>query len=578
MFDIRAPVEADVLVVGGGAAGCRAALEAAGRGSRVHLVCKGLLGKCGTTNQAAVCVTAVTGDGDPHDSPDAYFKDIVHGGKFLSDQHLARILAEESFEEILYLESLGMKWYKTRNGRFLLRPMPGQGHDRGVHFDARTGQLLQRTLVKRIRECSSVTVLDDFYVLDLCAHQGSTCGAVGIDLRSGDLLPILASAIILATGGLGAMFPFNAMESTSTGDGHALALRAGAQLQDMEMHQFFPTSFAWPPSLRGTGVATSVLWKHGLRLFNALDERFMETRDPLQKEAVTRDELSRAIAREIMEGRGTEHAGVWLDTTATDSNWASVEREFARVYKRPRQFGVDTRRFEVCPTYHFTMGGVRIDEFGQSSINGLYAAGEVSGGVHGANRVGGNALSECLVFGRRAGQAVTRASGDHKRTDMVAADACRLQKTMADLLGKKENAVRPHVIHAALQEIMAKGAGVIRSRPATEAALFELGQLRERAQAEMTAIQGAERGGYNLDLLEALQVRNMLDLATVILRSVLMREETRGAHYRTDFPDTDDAEWLINILAVRDKRELLLKRNPVKLSKLHPSGKETALD
>jgi succinate dehydrogenase/fumarate reductase flavoprotein subunit len=346
----------------------------------------------------------------------------------------------------------------------------------------------------------------------------------------------------------------------------------------MEMHQFFPTSFAWPPSLKGTGVATSVLWKYGLRLFNALDERFMETLDPLQKEAVTRDELSRAIAREVMEGRGTEHGGVWLDTSATDSNWESIEKEFARVYIRPRQFGVDTRRFEVCPTYHFTMGGARIDESGRTSIKGLLAAGEVAGGVHGANRVGGNALSECFVFGRRAGEAAAEAANDQESTDEIAANACRLKEDMRDLLSRKKGSLRPHIVHAALQEIMAKGAGVMRSRPAAEAALVELESLRERAQAKMIVIHEAEQGSYNLDLLGALQARNMLDLGEVILRSALMREETRGAHCRTDFPDIDNSTSLVNILATQDNGRLRLTRDPVSLLELSPRAKEMSLD
>jgi fumarate reductase (CoM/CoB) subunit A len=555
----------DVLVLGSGAAGCLAALEAAEHTARVVLVNKGALGRTGNTNLATVTLAAAVGHGDPEDSPEVHWADTIVGGHYLGNQELARIMCEEAPKEVYHLNRLGMPWDALPDGRFDLRPMPGFTYPRGVYYDGKTGKTLQVVLARAVLKQPKIRVINDFHAFWIVrTAQGETAGVLGYDASHGCLVLIKAKAVVIATGGAGRIYHTSTMETGSTGDGIAMAYRAGAELVDMEFHQIFPTGFVWPECLRGILVASSVLWSRGLRLYNAAGERFMERYDPIKLENCPRDMLSRAVYREIAEGRGTSRGGVWLDTYHVD-DWDAVRTEFAKVYIRPQALGIDTRRIEVAPTYHYTMGGVRFDVHGETTVPRLFVAGEAGGGVHGANRLGGNALAECAVFGVRAGrqaakyrsQAVPEAS-----PESIERGISFFRSSLGDGSGRK-----PHQLRADLNRAATSFAWVSRTADGLIRGLDAVEELREESR-HLSVSPGMV---YNPELIEALQLSHMLLLSDLIFRSALLREETRGAHHREDHPETDNGKWLVNII-VREGgdggSETLLE--PVDLARFSP--------
>ncbi len=555
-------VSCDVLVAGAGAAGCRAALEAASLGAQVILTAKGALGRCGNTNLAS-SVYAASGFGDPHDGPDCHLHDVIVEGRYLSRQDVARVFCDLAPETARELEQWGVEWYRHSDGRYVLIAVEGHSVPRALHYDEVTGQVIQRTLVRRLSSFDRVQVIDDLFLTALLVDDGRILGAAGLDMKTGRLIAFECPAVILATGGAGALYDMNDTETTSTGDGYGLAYRAGAELVDMEMHQFFPLAFVHPPSIRGTSIGYGGLWEMGLKLTNAPGERFMVRRNPAGHEVMTRDLFSRFIFEEVAEGRGTEHGGVWLDTTDI-VDFERVMRRHPRTYKWKRRFGVNTRRFEVAPCYHFTMGGVRIDDRARASIEGLFAAGEVAGGLHGANRLGGNALSECLVFGTIAGR---EAAGVRRRVGLSEPLVRQHEVHMTRLVsrGSSDGAVRPEEIHAALQRFMYRYAGIVRTGHEMARALDEILALRARL-AQAAILPGMI---YNQSLARLLEVDNMLTVAELTVRSALERAESRGAHFRADCPSAD-RHWIINLVAAKGPDGPRLRHAPVAFPYVQP--------
>ncbi|MDR7520614.1 MAG: FAD-binding protein [Armatimonadota bacterium] len=552
----------DVLVIGSGAAGCRAAIEAAEYGARVILTSKGVFGKSGTTNLACVVYDAAVGHADPRDSPRVQFEDTVIYGRFLNNQDLAKRFADEAIKSVYDLERYGMEWWKTEDGRFLQLTSPGLRYPRGLHNNEETGKKMQQALVREIRRSTrrTIEVSEDLFITDLVRADGRVIGAIGIDYKSGALVAIEARNVILATGGLGMMYSVTDMEAGATGEGIAMAYRAGAELIDMEMHQFFPTAFVHPESLRGIIVTSSALWVLGLKLYNAAGERFMEKYYPEEQENVPRDILSRHIFLEIAEGRGTEHGGVWIDTRDIP-NFDAIRKERPRTYLWKDRFGVKTDRFEVAPTYHYTLGGIRIDVDGRTTVAGLYAAGECTGGVHGANRLAGNALPDCMAFGRVAGRHAALHPGPQVPIDDQ--ELARARQRILALVGDAVPVVR---VNRRLRELMYRHVGIIRSGEGLAAAREAIRALRHQA-AEMRTPPAASP---TFGLLRALETEAMVELAEVIVESALLRTESRGAHYRTDYPAADNANWLRNIVARRTPEGPSLTTVPVDLKYLRP--------
>jgi fumarate reductase (CoM/CoB) subunit A len=518
------------------------------------------------TNLAEVVYAAAIAHTDTLDKTWYHFEDTVIEGHWLGDQRLVKLLADNAPKTVYDLERYGLPWYRMEDGKHYYQlPTPGHRFDRGVHFDESTGSKMQTALVEEIDRHKEVHPFNDTLVTNVFVDDGQVVGASAIDLHTGKLVIFKTGAIIIATGGAGMMYAVNDMERGSTGDGITLAYRAGAELIAPEMHQFFPTAFAWPETLRGTIVTSSNLWGFGLRLYNAKNERFMEKYFPDKKENVPRDVLSRGIFVEILEGRGTEHGGVWLDASNIDG-WDYLRRERARSYIWPAKLGVNTERFEIAPTYHFTMGGIRINPNAQTNVAGLYAAGEVVGGIHGANRIGGNALVECMVFGEIAGRhaALTAERNVRIRDSMIQDELKRLQSS---LKAPQQLDLRPVDALRSLKQTMYLHVGIVRSASGLKEGLEKLECLEKE---DLPRVGVGPGNVFNWEWIWKVELENMIEQAKIYTRAALMRTETRGAHYRSDYPETDNENWLKNIVVRKENGEATFETTPIGFPYIHP--------
>lgn len=557
----------EVMVIGGGAAGCRAAIAAADAGARVILVCKGSFGRCGTTNLAGSLYAAAIGHSDPADSIEVHYQDTIVGGGYIGDQDLVSVLVHEAPGSVYELEQYGVAWDKSGD-RFYQGPAPGHRFPRCLRYRDRNGWAIQRVLAREVERRGQISILDDFLVTRLLHANAAIAGAMGIDQRHGRFVIVEAPAVVLATGGAGQLYLVTSTETGATGDGLVLGYLAGAEIVNPEMHQFYPTGFVYPESLRGQLVATSSLWTKGARLYNARGERFMEKSFPLEKENVTRDKIAQAIYSEIAEGRGTPHGGVWLETSWIDG-WDEQRYLLSRSFVLPEKlFGIRTDRLEVAPTYHFTLGGLKIDAQCRTAVRGLYAAGEVAGGLHGANRLGGNALAECVVFGKIAGRQAAEYARTSSLPPMPAEQVEEEQARLLKLLKDRPNGTRPCHLMGELKRIMWERAGIVRDERGLREALNAIGSLREGLRRLRVAQEGLV---HNLDLAEAVELTNMLVLAKLVVGAGLLRDESRGAHFRRDHPGRDDRRWLANIVAVRKGDEDDFRIEPVRGARL-PRG------
>lgn len=558
---------ADFLIIGGGGAGLFATIHAlkASPELDVLIAVKGLLGKTGCTRMVQGGYNAVL---DPADSLAVHFDDTLRAGGWINDQELAWTLVCDAPERIRELvNEIGCRFDTRPDGTIHQKPFAGQTFDRTIH----RGDLTGIEIVSRLQEqvqARGARVLEDHRLLDLVLHgNGSVAGAVLLDMRSGEFVGVRAKVVLLATGGCAPMYRIFAASLEKSGDGIAAAWRAGAELVDMEQMQFHPTGLMVP----GSGISGSVL-EEGLRgaggrLFNARGERFMSRYDPDMLERSTRDLVSRAIFIEVAEGRGTPNGAVYLDVSHLGAE--IVERDFPGMVERCRSLGMDLARepVEVMATAHFQMGGVRIDRDCRTDIDGLLVAGEDAGGVHGGNRLGGNGVAESTVFGARAGDMAALLCQERDLPPWPAAAAEALARNALVPLGRPtgEDA---YVLRDELRDVMWQDAGLIR----TAAGLRRAGTAIERLRERYARVRVSGGRAFNLEWQVALDVGNMLTVAGLLVQAALLRDESRGSHFRADYPAPDDARWLRNIRMQRTGDTARVWTTPVAFARRHPAG------
>jgi succinate dehydrogenase flavoprotein subunit len=570
----------DVVVVGAGGAGLRAAIEAAAQGARTALVCKSLLGKAHTV-MAEGGIAAALANVYPEDSWQVHFRDTLRGGKMLCNWRMAQIHAQEAPDRVLELEEWGALFDRTADGRILQRDFGGHRYARLAHVGDRTGLEMIRTLQHRAVQ-AGIEVFMECTVTRLLQDGNRIAGALGYWRESGRFVVFQAPAVVLATGGVGKAYKVTSNSWEYTGDGHALALWAGADLIDMEFVQFHPTGMVWPPSVRGILVTEGVRGDGGV-LRNALGERFMfryipemfraetaETEEEADRwytdrsarrtpDLLPRDEVARAINTEIKEGRGSPHGGVYLDiATRRDSEY--ITRRLPGMYHQFLELAdvdITKERMEVGPTCHYMMGGVRVDpETQASTVPGLFAAGEVAGGMHGANRLGGNSLSDLLVFGQRAGRGAAEYAAGPKARPQV--NTSEVEALVQGALRPFEatGTENPYAIQQDLQQCMQTMVGIIRTADELTKAFGELAVLRERAGR--VRVEGHRQ--YNPGWHLALDLDPLLAVSECIAKAALERTESRGAQTRDDYPDTDPDLAKVNVVVRQRNGELVLSR------------------
>ncbi|HEY7736154.1 MAG TPA: fumarate reductase/succinate dehydrogenase flavoprotein subunit [Candidatus Limnocylindrales bacterium] len=592
----------DVLVVGAGGAGLRAAIEAADQGADVGLVCKSLLGKAHTV-MAEGGVAAALAHVDDRDSWQTHFRDTMIGGKLLNNPRMAELHAQEAPDRVRELEAWGAVFDRTRDGRILQRPFGGHSHPRLAHVGDRTGLEMIRTLQDRA-VAAGIRVYMECTITHLTTREagGAITGAVGYWRVDGRPVVFPARAVLLATGGIGKAYPVTSNSWEYSGDGHALAYRAGAELIDMEFVQFHPTGMVWPPGVRGLLVTEAVRGEGGI-LRNNDGERFMWRYLPEERrheyaatdeearswvealgagrrtdarrppELSTRDNVSRAIYTEVREGRGSPHGGVFLDISYLPAE--HVRRKLPSMYDQFKELAdvdITAQPMEVGPTTHYMMGGVRVDaETASSTVPGLFAAGEVAGGMHGANRLGGNSLSDLLVFGQRAGAGAAAFAAKHPQPLHV--DPVQVRAAVRDLEGPLEVAggENPYRLRDELQQLMQMRVGIFRTAEDLAVAIEEIGAIRARLTGLGVPGGRAYNPGWNL----VFEVRNLVDVAEAIARSAMQRAESRGAHSRLDFPDTDPAWAGLNSVVTR--RGDTMRVTTAAIPPMEPELRELAL-
>jgi succinate dehydrogenase flavoprotein subunit len=549
--------EHDVLIIGAGGAGLRAAIEALGQGASVGVVCKSLLGKAHTV-MAEGGIAAAMANVDAADDWRTHFRDTMRGGKMLNNWCMAQIHAQESPDRVRELEQWGALFDRTENGQILQRAFGGHTYKRLCHVGDRTGLEMIRTLQDRgvqmgfdvYMECTITRLLQD---------GDRVAGAFGYWREQGRFVVFKAKSVVIATGGIGKAWPITSNSWEYTGDGMALAYEAGAELMDMEFVQFHPTGMVWPPGVQGILVTEAVRGEGGI-LRNKAGERFMERYDRQRMELSTRDVVARAIYTEVREGRGTEHGGAYLDISHKPAEY--VKRKLPSMYHQFLELAdvdITKRPMEVGPTCHYMMGGIRVDaETAQSSLPGLFAAGEAAAGLHGANRLGGNSLSDLLVFGRRAGLAAAKhASG----SPAPSIDSAQIDQAEHDALApfQQKDGESPYAIHRDLQDGMQKLVGIFRNKEDLESSLGEIDKVKHRL--ERVSVEGSRL--YNPGWHLALDLRSMITVSEAVALSALAREESRGAHSRIDFPNLDPAWGAKNNIIQREGEAMRLRQEKV---------------
>ena len=571
--------EHDVLVIGAGGAGLRAAIAAAAEGARVGLVSKSLLGKAHTV-MAEGGIAAALANVDDRDNWRVHFADTMRGGQYINNWRMAELHAREAPDRVRELEAWGALFDRTDDGRILQRNFGGHKYPRLAHVGDRTGLEMIRTLQDHAIH-QGIDIHQEVTVVTLLLHDGRVAGAVAYDRERGRFRLFACGAVVLATGGIGRSYDITSNSWEYTGDGHALAWRAGAALKDMECVQFHPTGMVWPPSVRGILVTEGVRGEGGV-LRNSEGRRFMfddipenyrsQTADNEEEgwrytqgdksarrppELLTRDHVARCIMREVRAGRGSPHGGVFLDIAWIKERLPKaaehIKRKLPSMYHQFKQLAdidITTTPMEVGPTTHYIMGGVHVDGDTQmSTVPGLFAAGECAAGLHGANRLGGNSLSDLVVFGKRAGEHAAHFARSHGQApiDQAAVDGCTRQALGPfDRFGP--GAESPYQIQHDLQQMMQALVGIVRREDEMQRALDGLKALR--ARAARAGIPGNRE--YNPGWHTALDLENLLDVSEAITRSALERKESRGGHFRDDYPDKDPACAKFNILVRRN--------------------------
>ena len=564
--------EHDVLIIGAGGAGLRAAVEALAHGANVAIVCKSLLGKAHTV-MAEGGIAAAMANVDVADDWRTHFGDTMRGGKFLNNWRMAQLHAQEAPERVRELEKWGALFDRTDDGRILQRAFGGHTFKRLCHVGDRTGLEMIRTLQDRGVQMG-IDVYMECTVTRLLTDNGRVSGAFGYWRENGRFVVFKAKSIVLATGGIGKAWPITSNSWEYTGDGMALAYEVGAELMDMEFVQFHPTGMVWPPGVQGLLVTEAVRGEGGI-LRNKNGDRFMERYDSKRMELSTRDVVARAIYTEVKEGRGTEHGGAFLDISHQPAEY--VKRKLPSMYHQFLELAdVDITKgpMEVGPTCHYMMGGVRVEaETAATTVPGLYAAGEVAAGLHGANRLGGNSLSDLLVFGRRAGLAAAEYSKNQAAASVNAAQIAEAEREALAPFERTTNE-NPYMLHGDLQQTMQSLVGIFRTEADLQSALGKLAQLSERAKT--LSIPGSRmfNPGWHL----CADLKSMLTISGAVTRCAVARKESRGAHSRIDFPNYDPTWGKQNNIVSRRGNEMVLQQRPTaqppeELQKLIEDGK-----
>ena len=549
--------EHDVLIIGAGGAGLRAAIEALAQGARVGLVCKSLLGKAHTV-MAEGGIAAAMGNVDKKDDWRTHFCDTMRGGKFLNNWRMAQLHAQEAPERVRELEQWGALFDRTDDGQILQRAFGGHTFKRLCHVGDRTGLELIRTLQDRGVQ-QGIDVFMECTITRLIKDGERIAGAFGYWREQGRFVTFKAKSIVIATGGIGKAWKITSNSWEYTADGMALAYEAGAELLDMEFVQFHPTGMVWPPGVQGILVTEAVRGEGGT-LKNNRGERFMEKYDPKRMELSTRDVVARAIYTEVKEGRGSLHGGAYLDISHQPAEY--VKKKLPSMYHQFKELAdvdITTGPMEVGPTCHYMMGGIRVEaETGQSTVPGLFAAGEAAAGLHGSNRLGGNSLSDLLVFGKRAGNA---AADYAKSVPSGALDNAQLLDAEGEMLApfERTDGEFPYEIHRDLQDFMHSLVGIFRTEEDLQKAVGELEKLKPRLERMRADGSRMFNPGWHLTR----DLRSMVLISEAVTRSALARRESRGAHSRIDYPNYDDTWAKQNNIVSKRNGQMTLEQRPV---------------
>ncbi|MGA1592441.1 MAG: fumarate reductase/succinate dehydrogenase flavoprotein subunit [Candidatus Nanopelagicales bacterium] len=585
----------DVLIIGAGGAGLRAAVESRAKGLKTAIICKSLFGKAHTV-MAEGGIAASMGNVNDNDNWQVHFRDTMRGGKFLNHWRMAELHAKESPERVWELETWGALFDRTKDGKISQRNFGGHEYPRLAHVGDRTGLELIRTLQQRIvglqQEDYEATgdyearlrVFAELTITEIITENNQVTGALGYYRESGRFVLFEAPSVVLATGGIGKSFKVTSNSWEGTGDGHALALKAGSKLMHMEFVQFHPTGMVWPPSVRGILVTESVRGDGGV-LRNSDDKRFMfdyipevfkdkyaQTEEEADRwyedpdnnrrppELLPRDEVARAINAEVKAGRGSPHGGVFLDVSTRLKPEVIKKRlpSMWHQFKELADVDITEQPMEVGPTCHYVMGGIQVDPDTQAAVGvkGLFAAGEVAGGMHGSNRLGGNSLSDLLVFGRRAGVGAAEYVLGLSQKPVVTEESINNAISHATAAFNIEGGENPYSVHQELQQVMNDLVGIIRDGSEMQDALSKLDSLKERAKKVTVEGNRQFNPGWHL----ALDLENMLLVSESIARSALEREESRGGHTRNDFPKMDPNWRQIHIVCSWDGQNINTER------------------
>ncbi|MGH2448779.1 MAG: FAD-dependent oxidoreductase [Chloroflexota bacterium] len=548
----------DVLIIGAGGAGLRAAIAAAEEGASVGVVCKSLLGKAHTV-MAEGGIAASLANVDELDSWQTHFADTVRSGKLINNWHMVQIFAHEVVDRVYELENWGAVFDRSPEGKIMQRAFGAHTYRRLAHVGDRTGLELLRTVQDKAVH-SGVEVYMECTLTRLLKDGDRIAGAFGYWREDGRLVLFRAKSIVLASGGWGRLYKVTSNSWESTGDGIAMAYEAGAELRDTEMVQFHPTGMVWPPGVRGLLVTEGVRGEGGL-LFNNKGERFMEHYDPKKMELSSRDIVARSIYKEVQAGRGSEHGGAYLNISHKPAEF--VKRKLPSMYEQFLKLAdVDITKgpMEVAPTVHYAMGGVRVEaETGATTIPGLYAAGEVAAGLHGANRLGGNSLGDLLVFGRRAGsaaaQSAARKQGQPKIDDhQIEEERCQLLRPL-----QHDGRENPYLLHMELQDVMSQYAGIAREGEGLRTGLEKVLDLQQRAKN--LSAPGSRL--FNPAWHTARDDLFMLTIAEAVFRTAIERKESRGAHWRLDYPELEKELENVNFIVCKTDHGMEVDQSPI---------------
>jgi fumarate reductase (CoM/CoB) subunit A len=567
-------IKSEILIIGSEAAGAKAAIEAQEAGADVLVVTKGLVGKSGNTVMAGWGIQAPLGHMDARDNPDVFFEDVVKGGSYLNNQKLVERLVNLAVTEIPKMEKWGANFMK-RGDKFVQFQLPGSSYPRTLHPIGYHGGLQWRKAFKSQFKRLNTRIMEDILITSLLMSDGQAAGAFGISLRDGQFFVFRSKTVILATGGCTQLYRKTDGSIDATGDGLMLAFDAGTDLMDMEFQQFFPLCCYTPPF--EMNMLTGNL-RYGLhaRFYNVEGEAFMERYMPLNKEWGLRDPTSRAIYLENKYGRGTPNGGAWIAVNHLPENvideW--IRRERPAYLPKLQKMGIDIKKhaLETGPACHYSMGGVRVNENCETGIPRLYAVGEVAAGMDGAERIdGGPAITWCLTMGYIAGKETAGKAKAFEWPD-INSDQVKAGQEEIELLYGRSKGVRGFEIKDKIKDVMWENCALVRDRQGLISALGAVEEMKRHSVPDLCVPTPSRI--YNKPFVEALEAKNMVYLAEMVLRAAIMREESRGAHYRTDFPKKDNKKWLRNIIIKKDKDGFSFSTATPAMTRMKPRSDE----